>query len=288
MLFRLAFFGLLATSLSVHADATVPVVTDGTGSEFALKKWKIVAGTRNLPWEPGKPDAFELRELGSSTFKDGIVTLVPVSRIQEVSWDYDKQIMTVRVAGLEQPLTGSTKYKDINVLTIEAEVDKGNAGVAVLRFRGGPSKGGIRSVKFPDAKAPEKQPEVTSRHSFLVPAEGKSKAGPATHQATNVRPLYRVAGGEESLSYLLFKKTLKVEMEGVARLSVGAYSAKDRTAECELKLKDGMNLSVTLLTTFPIDGKPVSLLGFVGTAPAGYRLFPVHTISQMELQEEKK
>lgn len=279
---------LLFNSPAFAQDAS-PIVIDSSGKELTLKKWKIVAGTRKLPWVEGKPEVFEIRELGSTSFKDGIVTLVSLSRIQEVAWDYEKETMTVRVAGLEKPLIGTTKYKDINVLTIEAEVDQGKSGVADLRFRGGPIKGGIRGIKFPNAKAPERMREPGSVFAFTVPPVAKSKAGPAVYQASGIQALYRTSSTEEKpLSYLMFKKTLKVELANISQLTVGTYNAKDHTAECELKQKDGMDLSVTLLTAFPIDGKPATLLGFLGVVPAGYRLFPIYTISQFNPAVEKK
>ncbi len=289
MLPRLSIvLSLLVTGLAFTQEP-MPTVTDSAGKELTLKKWKIVAGTRKLSWAEGKPESFEIREVGSTSFKDGIITFVAMSRVQEVTWDYEKETMTVRVAGLEKPLIGTTKYKDINVLTIEAEVDQGKSGVADLRFRGGPIKGGIRGIKFPNAKAPEKMPEAGPAFAFTVPPEAKSKAGPAVHQASGFQALYRTSNTEEKLlPYLMFKKTLKVEIANIGRLTVGAYNAKDHTAECELKQKDGMDLSVSLLASFPIDGKPATLLGFVGTVPAGYRLFPIHTISQFEPVVEKK
>ncbi|MSR52834.1 MAG: hypothetical protein EXS09_06035 [Gemmataceae bacterium] len=289
MLPRLSIvLSLLVTGLAFTQEP-MPTVTDSAGKELTLKKWKIVAGTRKLSWAEGKPESFEIREVGSTSFKDGIITFVAMSRVQEVTWDYEKETMTVRVAGLEKPLIGTTKYKDINVLTIEAEVDQGKSGVADLRFRGGPIKGGIRGIKFPNAKAPEKMPEAGPAFAFTVPPEAKSKGGPAVYQASGFQALYRTSNTEEKLlPYLMFKKTLKVEIANIGRLTVGAYNAKDHTAECELKQKDGMDLSVSLPASFPIDGKPATLLGFVGTVPAGYRLFPIHTISQFEPVVEKK
>lgn len=273
----------------VFSQEESPTVTDGAGKEFTLKKWKLVAGTRKLSWVDGKPDSFEFRELGSTSYKEGIVTFIPISRLQEVSWDYEKETVALRVAGLDKPLIGTTKYKDINVLTIEAEIDQGKSGIADVRFRGGPIKGGIRGIKFPNAKAPEQLANAGPAFAFSVPPEAKSKTGPVVHQAIGVQSLYRTGNAEEKLlSYLMFKKTLKVELVDIGQLSIGTYNAKDHTAECELKQKDGMDLSVTLLASFPIDGKPATLLGFVGTVPAGYRLFPVHTITQFEPAAVKK
>jgi hypothetical protein len=103
-----------------------------------------------------------------------------------------------------------------------------------------------------------------------------------------VRALYRLPGGEEKpLPYLMFKKTLKVEVANVTNLSVGPFNAKDRTAECDLKQSDGSTLSVTLLGTTDVDGKPAPLVGLVGTVPAGFQVFPVHTFSEMRAAEGK-
>ena len=205
-----------------QAQTPAPVVTDAAGKELTLKNWKILAGTRKLNWVDGKPVAFEFRETGSTSFKDGIVTLVPLSRIEAVAWDYEKETVIVRVAGLDKPLTGSTKYKDINVLTIEADVDQGAAGVAALRFRGGVAKGGIRGVKFPAAKMPEAAKETGPAFTFTVPPDGKSKAAPTTQTAHRVQALYRFSTGEDKpQTYLMFKKTLKVELSTVAKLTLG-------------------------------------------------------------------
>jgi hypothetical protein len=124
--------------------------------------------------------------------------------------------------------------------------------------------------------------------AFTVPPEGKSKAAPAVHSADLVQALYKFGVDEKPLSYLTFKKTLKVELATIAKLSVGAYSVKDRTAECELKLKDGSELSVTLMTAIQVDGKPATLVGLMGAVPAGYRVFPVHTFSNCQQVAEHK
>jgi len=280
---RLTAIAVLVLPIIVAADEPNPIITDSAGKELTLKRWKITGGTRKLSWVEGKPEAFEVRELGSTSFKDGITTLVPMSRVESVVWDYEKETMTVGVAGLEKPLVGSTKYREINTLTFEADVDQGKSGVASVRFRGGVAKGGIRGVRFPGAKAPSDAKPTGGAFAFTVPPEGKSKAAPAVHNANGVQALYRLApGNEKPLSYVVFKKTLQVDLADIKELNVGTYNAKDRTAECELKRKDGSELSVTLLGTIQIDNKPAVLEGLIGAVPAGYRLFPIHTFSRFE------
>ena len=62
-------------------------------------------------------------------------------------------VATAKVAGVEKPLEGSIRYKEINQIAIEADVDRGAAGVVALKYRGGLLKGGIQAVRFPGAKA---------------------------------------------------------------------------------------------------------------------------------------
>jgi hypothetical protein len=188
---------------------------------------------------------------------------------------------------LDKPLEGTTKFKDINMITIEAEVDQGASGVADLRYRGGIMKGGFKSVKFPDVKPFEKQPEKGELFSFLVVPEGKGTTA-TVQSVTNVKPLYRFSDGTEKfIPYLIFKKTLKVDFANIQSIHVGDHNAKEKTAECEVTLKEGMPLSVTLLGQVQIEGKNATFVGFLGESPAGYRLFPIHTIQQYQPGEIK-
>lgn len=287
---RAVFLGCVILGLGLVAvvAAESPVVTDQAGKDVTLKKYKIVGGLRKMNWVEGKPEAFEIREFNSTTFKDGILTWVPLSRIESIQYDYRKDVatMSVKVAGIEKPLAGSTRFKDINAITIEAEIDQGAAGVVDLRFRGGLMDGGIKGVKFPNAKPMEKAPEGAV-FSLVVPPEGKGTAGPTVQTVRNIQALYRAGAEETPLSYLMFKKTLKVELSNIQKMTVSGYNAKDRTAECELKMKDGTDLSVTLLSVITVDGKTLSLMGLLGDVPAGQRLFPVHTFTEFQPGEIK-
>ena len=53
-------------------------------------------------------------------------------------------------------LTGTTKFTNVNKLTIEAEVDKGELGIAAVKYFGG-TPTGIQAVKFPSPKGGEEQ-----------------------------------------------------------------------------------------------------------------------------------
>ena len=49
-----------------------------------------------------------------------------------------------------------------------------------------------------------------------------------------------------------------------------------------MTLKDGEENTLTLLKTVPVDDKPAALEGFVGRVPAGYRLFPVQALAEVQ------
>ena len=98
-------------------------------------------------------------------------------------------------------LTGSTKYQGINKVTIEAEVDKGEAGIAEVKYQGGTAKG-VRAIRFP---TPKPLPEVKGRPAFVtVEDKGKTHTDPVN----DLQPLYRLDDGSERLlPALMFKKT---------------------------------------------------------------------------------
>ena len=287
-IFAIAGDSLAADLAKDTKDGKQPTIIDAGGKEVVLRKWKIVGGTRKLGWLPGdKADYFELREFGSTTFKEGVLSFVPMSRIESIKYDYDKETASVQLAGLEKPLQGTTKFKDINMITIEAEVDQGNLGVADLRYRGGVIKTGFKEVNFADAKAPGTPPPAGDLFSFLVVPDGKDKPG-AVMTATNVQGLYHFADGSEKLlPFLMFKKTLKVDIGTIAKMHVGDQHIKEKTAECEVSLKDGMQLSITLLSHVSIDGKSATLVGLLGGTPVGWRLFPIHTFTEFQPGELK-
>ena len=289
-----AFFlaGVLALAADPPKDDKSPVLVDAGGKEVVLKKWKITGGTKKVAWLADKPECFVVRELGSTSFVDGVQTFIPIQQVQAIRYDYDKLTATIQVAGLEKPLEGSIRFKDMNSLVLDAEIDQGKSGVADLKYRGGVVKVGYKEVKFPDAKAATAPPAKGDPFSFLIVPEGKGKTPHIVMTASNVQALYRFGdGSEKRLSFLMFKKTLKVELATIEKMHVGVYDVKEKTAECEVRLKDGMQLSVSLLTSVTVDGKTATLIGLAGEVPGGWKLFPIHTISEFqpgELKVEEK
>jgi hypothetical protein len=301
---------LLSAADAPEAAKSGPlVIIDGAGKEQKIKAWKFSQGTRHLTWlapaakaepEPkakdknGKaapikprpaigPEALEFRDEHSTNFVDGIVTLVPLDRIRSLDYDADKQAVTLKVlasGGTEETLTGTTKFRGINKLTIEAEVDKGDMGVAEIKFLGGVPKG-IRSLTFPTPKA---APADKAGRTATITIADKQKI---VQKAQELLPLYRLPDGSERLlPTIMFKKTLKIDIAKVTKLHL-VEGSKGEEVEWVVTSKDGEEQTLTLLKTITLDDKQAVLEGFLGRVPAGYKLFPPHTISEIQFEEAK-
>jgi hypothetical protein len=286
------------------------VIIDNAGKEQKLKKWSFVVGTRRLSWlapaapakekdkEKGKdakeddkpkpadgPEALVFREDNSTNFIDGILTFVPLDHIRAIEFDNDKESATVRVftgekADEDEVLTGTTKFEDSNKITIEAEVDLGDLGLAEKKFLGGVPKG-IRGIRFP-APAERKAAPASAGRPAQITATDKEKT---VHKVTDLQPLYKVPGGERLLPTLMFKKTLKLDVAKVQKLEFSKGTRTD--VECQVTLKDGAEHTLTLLRSIPFDGQTATLEGLVGRVTAGYKLFPLHTIAEVQFDEAK-
>src|SRR5262249_41221506 len=236
------------------------------------------------PKTPAGPEALEFRDENSTTFQEGVVTLVPLDRIRAIDYD-DNDTVTVRVAAGDKPdadevLKGTTKYRGVNKLTIEAEVDKGELGVAEVKFLGGVAKG-VRGIHFPSAKAPAAAAE--GRPALVTVADKKKNE----QKATDLQPLYRFADGSERLApVLLFKKTLKLDVAKLSKLRASEGKEADGL-EWGVTLKDGEEETLTLLPKGMIDDKEAVLGGLLGRVPAGYRRVPMDTIAGGQFAERK-
>jgi hypothetical protein len=302
------------------AEPGTLLVIDASGTKtHKLKAWKFTLGTRHLAWlapaappdkEPdpkekdkdGKearpvpkppkpvkpvagPEALEFRDENSTTFVKGVTTLIPLDRLRGIDYDPEKDTVSVRVAtgdkaDDEQTLTGTTKFKGINKLAIEAEVDKGELGVAEVKFLGGVPKG-IRGVRF----APGKVTAAPAGRPAVVTIVDKDKKTPTP--VTDLQVLYSVGDGAEKLSGLLmFKKTLKIDVAKIKKISPAEGEGND--VSWNVTLKDGGEDTLALLQTITLDGKEAVLEGLLGKVPAGYKLFPVHTIGEVEFDVKEK
>ena len=288
------------------------VVVDAAGKEQKLKTWKFVTGTRRLGWlapaaparpkedKPGdKPDektpppevgpvAIEFRDEHSTTLKEGVLTWLLPEHLRALEYDGEKKTVTANIslsdkADGDLTLTGPTKYDGINRLTLEAEVDKGEAGVADVKYQGGTARG-IRALRFP---APKPAPDAKGRPAFVAIQDQDEKHA---EQVADLQPLYRLAeGGERLLPTLFFKKTLKLDVSKIAHLHAEGRDA-DGT-ECRVATKDGEEQTYTLLKAVMIDGKAATLEGLVGKVRGGYKFFPASTLAALHLDvqfDEKK
>ena len=277
---------LVAPIFAQKAEPTA-IVIDSTGKEVCLKKWEFIGGIRRLAWlttsakeATSAPLALEFRESNSTTYREGVLTLVPIERLRSLKYDATKQLVHLEVAGLAEPLVGSMRYREINQVVLAAEVDRGPMGVAEVTFRGG-FQGGIGGLKIESAKpaaAPTPQGEVFT--IWVEPTRGQSDHRQLVH---GCRALYRFADGSEKLlSVLPFKKTFQLDLTQVKRLQKLPPTAKGQPPSYDILLQDGMEMILTPLDTLMHEGKPAKLLGLLTEVPAGYKLFPLHTIEALE------
>lgn len=305
--------GLLPARAQEPAKDAPLVIVDAGGKEQKIKAWKFAAGTRHLAWlaapnekpaavdpkdkpapvkAPVKtvraavgPEALELREDQSTTYVDGILTLIPLDRIRVIDYDDAKQSVAVKLATgdkaeSDEALTGTTKFRGINKITIEAEVDKGDLGIAEVKFLGGIAKG-IRSLAFPKAQA---APAPTGRLA-TVTINDKEKHAQKVH---DLQALYRLPDGTEKLlPTVMFKKTLKIDLAKVAKIH-SVEGSKPDDAEWVVTLKDGEENTLSLLKTIPIGEQQGTLEGLLGKVPAGWKLYPAHTFTEIVFDEAKK
>ena len=290
----LAALGLLTAA--EPASKGELILTDAAGKEQKLKTWKFTTGLRHLTWlappapaekkEPEKkdnpkirpiarpavgPPALAFREEKSTGFFEGILTLIPLDRLKSLEYDREAQTVTAKVAtadpAKDETLTGTTRYGGVNKLTIEAEVDKGDMGVAELRFLAGVPKG-IRGIRFPAAKAPAAD---KGRPAQVIDTDKKEKT---THKVTDLQALYRLPDGTERLlPLLMFKKTLKVDLGKVKKLTAGDGGTL-QSPEWTVTSKDGEDQTLSLLKTIPLEDKQASWWDWLAASRPVTSYFP--------------
>jgi len=285
------------------------VIIDAKGKENKIKSWEILKGTRRLAWlappekkpegeedggkapprrpakvSPRGPEALAFRDLNASNWKDDVQTFVLLERLRGIDFDADKEEMTVKVAVTDKPdddisLSGTTKFSSFNRLVIEAEVDKGEIGIAAVKYTGGAKEGGIKGIRFPSpkgAKAPEGRP------AQVIVQRTKTEKG--TEKVTDLVALYHTTEGEKALPTLLFRKTIKLDVSKLKKMKAGDANGEEWT----LTLKNDQEETLTLLEKGEIDGKPVQLEGFLAKVPAGWKLFPLLTVVEIQFDEPKQ
>lgn len=305
----------LAAALAAFAAADAPkpapkpepdgplVVIDSAGKEQKLKTWKFTAGVRHLSWlapapaagseESGKssktraadlgPEALEFREENSTPFVEGVMTYIPLDRLRTLDYDPEEKRVTAHVNpgpkfADDAVLTGTTRFERVNKIAIDAEVDKGDLGIAEVRYLGGTAKG-VRGLRFPAPKPPAARPGRPA----VVTTAGKD---PSTHKVLDLQALYRFANGrQKQVPLLMFKKTLKLDVAKIQKITV--TNPEDDEGTWQIQMKDGSDESLSLLRVVRLDGQDAQLSGLLGRVPAGYKLFPLLTIAEVQFDAEE-
>ena len=274
------------------------VVPPTGGKEVKLVDWRFLLGTRRFALldeppinpktkMPTGPEYLEFREDKSTTFQNGILTLVPIASLRKIDYDREKKTVTVvavKAGDKEETLTGTTKFIGINKITIEADAILEGLGAASVKFQGGVDKDlGLRNITFPPAEAP---PAVKGAAWSIVAAD-KEKT---KHVAHDLQPLYFIDGGYRVLPYVSFKTTVKIDMDKIAALRfIPSHDKKKISYDYEVTLKDGVKHMLTMLTKIELEKKKTaSFEGLLGRVPVGYKLFPSHTIQELRAAEDEK
>lgn len=274
---RAAFLVLFATTVAAGQSAKdagpAATVTDAMGKDVALTGVRFTTGVRRLGWLGGPKDAplaLELREPDSTTFQKGVTTLVPLTAVEALRYDYPKLSLTVAVKGLAAPLTGSLQFKGINTCGLE-----GSAGGVSGKFAGG-AKDGFQAVVFPGAMALPSRPVGAA---WAVRIE-QPKAMNPTLAVRNLKLLYASGATEWLADDLPLRKgsPLKLDPTAFKKLELLAVDANTQTAAAELTPADGPDRLIAFPLSRERDGKTGQLVGLLGEVDAGWKLFPLHTV----------
>ncbi|MCI0639340.1 MAG: hypothetical protein L0Y72_29190 [Gemmataceae bacterium] len=287
-----AVFCPLFTGAQEKTAAPLVVLTPG-GQELTLKTWTFSAGTRRLSWlepsalAPSKkaalagPEHLEFRENQSTAFANGILTLVPVRSVRQILYDADKKSVAIDVVtagGKEVKLAGSTRFTGVNKFHIDGDADAAQTAVAgPVQLQDGFLKVGIRGYRFP---APEAVAEITGRQAAIV-AQDKEKT---VHAVAGLAPLYKVGAGYRTLPYLVFQKTVRIDLDKIEHMAnLPAKNKKLVSLDFDVTTSDGKKQGLSLLDKISLDEKQSAILvGFVGRVATGYKLFPPHTIAELK------
>lgn len=276
--------GAFAWAADVPTEATI---TDAEGKSVKVAGVKFGAGTRRLGWlaDPkGSTDdakkgplALEIREANSTTYAKGILTLVPVSAIESIKYDYEKQVATFGVKGLPDPLTGTLRFKGLNALAFSGGVDG-----KTTTFSGGAfAKGNVKGVTFPDAK-PLTVKKLANPWAVQI---DQPKGDNPTLTVGSLKFLHVFPGGVEVLTdATATRKGDALKLDGVTSVTTLAVDLNTQFAIVEVQA-GGTDKLVVLPLQVEKDGKKGTLAGFVGEAEVGYKLFPLHTIKTMKRVE---
>jgi hypothetical protein len=285
-------FGNGTTALADDAPTPQPAtanrltVVDGSGATFEVPSYQFVAGTQQHPWLTGEvdgaaPHLLVFRENDSTTFAEGVLTLVPVASIRAIEYDYEAKRATLRVAISERVeedvvLEGSAGvYVGFNALTIAFERDKGEFGVAEVKLEGGVA-GGLRALRF---SAPQPLAPAVGGLQGRVEVVSKEPLEPRVLQG--LVAVYRAGNDTLSGDTLFFRTSLRVPLTRLSRM----VAAGNRGKDWRLALPGEPEANYTLLEPARLGEREVQLRGFAGRVRAGWRVFPLHTMAAVTIGE---
>jgi hypothetical protein len=260
-------------------------VTDAGGKEIRATDLKFGAGTRRLSWladpngatEDAKkgPLAVELREPHSTAYAKGIVTYIPVGSLETIKYDYEKQLVTVGVKGVSDPLVGLLGYRGgVNVWTFSGTVEE-----KATAFSGGAfAKGNVKGVAFTGAKpVPPRAGEP-----WLIRID-QPKAENPTLKAANLKFLYQYPGGDVLTDTAAVRKGDPFKLDAAVKsFAPLAVDQNTHLAAVEVQVGDAAEAVLVLPLQTEKDGKTGTLVGLVGEVEAGWKLFPLNTIKGMK------
>jgi hypothetical protein len=267
------------TPIVVGADEPAAgeiVVVDVDGKEHTLTDVKFGTGTRRLAWladpygntEDAKkgPVALEVRESTSAMpLAQGIITLVPITSIESLRYDFDKELASIVVKGLGQPLTGALFYPRVNLIGIS-----GTSNTKTSSFTGGVrGSWNIRIVKTKkDEPAVVDNPTLTAR---------------------NLKVLVSQPGGREQLlDGLPIRKGQPIRFDDkLKRFELLANDLNTNFAAAEIDLGSDAERVVAIPLGPSEDKTTGTLIGILGEVDAGWKLFPLHTIKVITPSKRK-
>lgn len=270
------------------------VLTDLDGKEHKLTGVKLTTGTRRLAWlgdAKAAPIAIEVREPNSTTYAKGVLTLVPSTHLESVKYDYEKQVATLTVKGLKDPLTGTLEYAKLNTIGLSGTSD----GKVASFVAGAPGKSAVKTVTFAGAVAvpPVAKADAEKGWSVKIVASGKKAAGapePPPHVVRNLKVLVQSTGGTEHLiNGIPVRKGAPIPFDAnLKRFEMLANDENTNIAAAEVEIGTGPEKVIVIPLVTEQDKKTGTVVGFLGEVDAGYKLFPLHTVRAITPYEKKR
>jgi len=281
----LSLVAAFASAILAEEPANGPiVVVDSAGKEHKLTAVRLSAGSRRLAFladpkgttEDAKkgPIALEVREPKSTTFAKGVVTLIPISCVESVKYEYDKQRLTVAVKG-QDPVPGTLQFRGINVFLLE-----GKNGDASTKFTGGAPKDGCKSIAWPGAKPLASRAVGTTWSVQIVhPA---AAAPPLT--VRNLKAILSFPGGvEQLLDTLPVRKGESLKLDAkVKNLEIIAVDPNTQMAAIEATVEGSPERLIAVPLMQDLGNRTGTITGFIGEVDCGWKFFPMHTIKVMK------